>query len=216
LGLDGGVTQTIPSSSRRAVWIGVAAVLAGALVVVAVVLVLGRDDGQGGDEPRRTLGLPRDAAGYAIDRSGPARRYARTTEADLRSQVPGTAVVVGTYARESGAEEKEQIVFVGFSFPAGSDQGDALAASAPDALRDYFASAGVDDLRPYDAGPLGGALLCGRFRPGAGPPQVTCGWADGATLGTLRFATGSLADGPAGDAAAVTADFRADVSGGAR
>jgi hypothetical protein len=211
--LDGGVTQPIPSSPRRTVWTVVAAVLAGALVVAVVLLLRGQDE-QGGDEPRRTLGLPRDAAGYAIDRSGPARRYARTTEADLRAQVPGTGVVVGTYARESGAEEKEQVVFVGFSFPAGSEQGEALAASAPDALRDYFASAGVDDLRPYDAGPLGGALLCGRFRPGAGPPQVTCGWADDTTLGTLRFATGPPADGPAGDAAVVTADFRADVSGG--
>jgi len=190
----------------RAVWVAVGWTVA-CVLVVGVLLVVreSRDGSHDPDAVRRTLTRPREAAGYTLLETEQARRFARTAERDLRAQAPDANVVVGTYARQD-----EQVVYVGFAFAANSDQGEALATSAADALRDYFDSAGIQDPRPYDPGPLGGALLCGTMDLGSGSGQLSCGWADaGGTLASLRFATGPLADGPSGDAAAVTVDFRA-------
>ncbi|MEO5852008.1 MAG: hypothetical protein ABIQ15_05805 [Nocardioides sp.] len=190
-------------SSRRPVWIALGWAAACLGLVAALFVVRGLDEGAGpGDTgPRRTLTLPVGAAGYTLLTSAPAERFARTARRSLEAQAPGGDVVVGTFTRAD-----EQVVLVGFAFSADSDQGEALAASPKGALEDYFESAGVVDLETFDAGPLGGVLLCGTQADG--PTQVTCGWGDDGTLGTLRFATGALADGPAADAATVTVDFR--------
>lgn len=190
-------------SRRRPVWIALGWAAACVALVAALLVARSLDEGSdpGDDGPRRTLTGPSAAAGYTLLESASAKRFARTAERSLEAQAPGGDVVVGTYIRDD-----EQVVFVGFTFSAGSDQGRALASSPTNALEDYFDSAGVIDLEAQEAGSLGGALLCGTTA--TGPSQVTCGWADDGTLGTLRFATGALADGPAAEAAAVTVDFR--------
>lgn len=191
------------SSTRRPVWIALGWAAACVALVVALLVVRSLDEGSDAGEagPRRSLTRPGEAAGYTLLETAPAKRFARTAERSLEEQAPGGDVVVGTYTRDD-----EQVVFVGFTFTEDSDQGEALASSPQNALEDYFDSAGVVDLESQDAGPLGGVLLCGT--QATGPTQVTCGWAGDGRLGTLRFATGALADGPATDAAAMTVDFR--------
>ena len=190
------------SRPRRPVWIALGWAAACVAVVAGLLFVRERSDSEAEDAaPRRELTRPGEAAGYTLLQTAPARRFARSAESSLEAQASGGDVVVGTYACDD-----EQVVLVGFTFTADSDQGRALTSSPRNALEDYFESAGVVDLDDQDAGPLGGVLLCGTQT--TGPTQTTCGWADDGTLGTLRFATGGLADGPAADAAAVTVDFR--------
>ena len=133
------------------------------VAVVAAALVL-RDRGEEAeaDGPRPVLTKPREAAGYTLDRSDAARQYSRTAEKDLESQAPDGNALVGTY--EDG---ENTLIYVGFSFPAGSEQGDALDASPDDALTSYLASAGIEDTERFDPGPLGGSLRCGRLASGA-------------------------------------------------
>lgn len=190
-------------STGRPVWIALGWAAACVALVAALLVVRSLDAGSDVEDagPRRSLTRPPAAAGYTMLESAPAKQFARSAERSLEAQAPGGDVVVGTYTRDD-----EQVVFVGFSFTGDSDQGLALASSPEKALEDYFDSAGVVDPETQEAGPLGGVLLCGTMA--TGPSQVTCGWADDGTLGTLRFATGALADGPAAQAAAVTVDFR--------
>jgi len=193
-----------PSRPRsRAVWIAVAVGVACVAVVAAALVLRDRGEEAEADGPRPVLTKPREADGYTLDRSDAARQYSRTAEKDLESQATDGNALVGTY--EDG---ENTLIYVGFSFPAGSEQGDALDASPDDALTSYLASAGIEDTERFDPGPLGGSLRCGRLASGA-EAQVTCAWADRGTLGSLRFALGPLADGPADEAAQVTVDFRA-------
>ena len=151
-------------------------------VVVAALVLRDRGEEAEADGPRPVLTKPREAAGYTLDRSDAARRYSRTAEKDLESQAPDGNALVGTY--EDG---EDTLIYVGFSFPVGSEQGDALDASPDDALTSYLASAGIEDTERFDPGPLGGSLRCGRVASGA-EAQVACAWADRGTLGSLRFA----------------------------
>ena len=187
----------------RAVWVAVLVGLGCVAVVAAALVLRDREAGSEPDRPRPTLTKPREAADYTLDRGAAALKFSRSAEKDLNAQAPDGDALVGTY--RSG---DDTVIYVGLTFPAGSEQGQALDASPDDALTSYLKSAGIEGARSFDPGPQGGALRCGELAAAA-EPQLTCAWADKGTLGSLRFAVGTLSDGPADEAAKATVAFRA-------
>ena len=180
---------------------GLATLVLAAAVVLAVVgfawwrdLLPGREDPEG--EPPR-VATPGRVGDLTLDRSAPARAFARDVQRELEAQVSGSTVRAATYGGPTG-----QVVVVTSVFPSGSMQAESLAADAGDAVRDYLGETGLEGLRAADAGRLEGALVCGHA---PGQASLTCGWGDGrGVLLTARLATGELAAATVRDAAALT------------
>ncbi|MEU8841547.1 hypothetical protein AB0D97_20835 [Streptomyces roseus] len=64
-------------------------------------------------------------------------------------------------------------------------------------FRDFFAGAKARDVTPFEPGPYGGGLSCGRS-PSPGGDQAVCAWSDATTFGGVRTAAQTTLNDAAG------------------
>ncbi len=194
-------------SQRWTRWVAIGVVVlmvaGGSLAGVLGLIDLGNDDAGSepavGDESRSTLVLPRRPLGWRAVEDADTRAARRKAEAF--GEGFGARTVYAQYAGSGRSFD-----LTGIIPGAGTDLGQALAASPDAAAARQFVNAGLGEGSSFPSGVGGVALRCGEIQVG----QVACIWADSSvlTLMSWRLGKGVTVDEVAQLTAALLPSFR--------